>query len=185
MIITTKTSLPLPALLHVSSTQLTIRVATISDLPDVLDLLVDDHISAGRGDFSAPESRSAAFAAFAAIQADPRNEVIVLEREGQVVATMQLTIIPGLSRGGATRLQIEAVHVASGAQSSGFGSAMMRWVIDEAAPALGVAFIQLTSDAQRVDAHRFYKRLGFVDSHIGFKFSLNRHGEVRPSLPGE
>ncbi len=138
MNITSKTSLPLPAFLDVSANQLTIRVATIADLPDVLQLLVDDPISAGRGDFSASGYRSAAAAAFTAIQADPHNVVIVLEREGQLVATMQLTMIPGLSRGGATRLQIEAVHVASGSQSSGFGSAMMKWVIEEAAPALGI-----------------------------------------------
>jgi GNAT superfamily N-acetyltransferase len=70
---------------------------------------------------------------------------------------------------GATRLQIEAVRVRNDLRSSGIGSAMIRWAMD-AAPGLGAGIVQLTSDRARTDAHRFYERLGFVPSHLGFKY---------------
>jgi GNAT superfamily N-acetyltransferase len=85
---------------------------------------------------------------------------------------MQLTRIPGLSRRGATRLLVEVVRVSSARRSSGIGSALMRWTTDVAAPALGAALVQLTSDEARTDAHRFYERLGFVGSHRGFKYAV-------------
>ncbi|MET0853676.1 MAG: GNAT family N-acetyltransferase, partial [Microterricola sp.] len=88
------------------------------------------------------------------------------------IATMQLTRIPGMARRGSTRLLIEAVRVNSALRSSGIGGAMMRWVTDTAAPALGSRLVQLTSDAARTDAHRFYERLGFVGSHVGFKYPV-------------
>jgi GNAT superfamily N-acetyltransferase len=169
-----KSALPLPVFVATASGPVKIRRAIISDLERVLDLLGDDPISAGRGDFSSPDHLASAQSAFAAIEADPGNAVVVVERSGEVVATMQLTIIPGLSRGGATRLQVEAVHVASDLQSGGIGTAMMRWVIDQAAPALEIRLIQLTSDASRANAHRFYRRLGFVDSHLGFKLRTTK-----------
>ena len=74
----------------------------------------------------------------------------------------------------ARRLLVEAVRVRSDLRSSGIGSAVMRWVGDAAAPALGAAMVQLTSDAARTDAHRFYERLGYVGSHRGFKYTV-RH----------
>lgn len=104
--------------------------------------------------------------------ADGSNDLLVAEHDGAVVGTFQLTRIPGMSRRGATRLLVEAVRVSSRLRSSGVGSALMRWVTDVAAVDLGTPMVQLTSDAQRVDAHRFYERLGFAGSHKGFKYSV-------------
>jgi GNAT superfamily N-acetyltransferase len=84
---------------------------------------------------------------------------------------MQLTVIPGLARRGAARLQIEAVRVASSQRNRGVGAAMMRWALEDARVS-GVPLVQLTSDAARVDAHRFYERLGFEASHVGFKYRV-------------
>ena len=84
---------------------------------------------------------------------------------------MQLTLIPGLSRGGASRMQVEAVRIAEGLRGSGLGSAMLRWAVDEARRR-GAALVQLTSDARRTDARRFYERLGFEPTHVGFKLFL-------------
>jgi GNAT superfamily N-acetyltransferase len=84
---------------------------------------------------------------------------------------MQLTFIPGLARRGALRAQIEAVRVADGLRGTGLGSAMLRWAIDEARRR-GCALVQLTTDKSRGDAHRFYRRLGFVASHEGMKLTL-------------
>jgi len=93
----------------------------------------------------------------------------------EVVATLQLTVIPGLARGGALRAQIEAVRVDARWRSRGLGGALIRWAIAEA-ERRGCALVQLTADATRTDAHRFYTRLGFVDSHVGYKMALGTTG---------
>ena len=138
-------------------------------------LLSDDPVSAGRGDVGSADDEPAYAAALDRILTDRGNELLVAARAsspGEVVGTFQLTLIPGMARRGSTRLLVEAVRVSSAERSSGIGSALMRWTTDVAAPALGASLVQLTSDAARVDAHRFYRRLGFVDSHVGFKFAV-------------
>jgi GNAT superfamily N-acetyltransferase len=152
-----------------------LRRAEESDLDSLIALLADDPISAERGDLAAEADRSAYEAAFNAIRRDDANEIIVATTEAeQIVGTLQLTTIPGMARRGSTRLLVEAVRVASSARSLGVGTSMMTWVVREAAPAVGADLVQLTSDAQRVDAHRFYERLGFTGSHVGFKYLLRR-----------
>lgn len=165
--------LSLPSTLDANLGAVTIRRADADDLESILALMHDDPISAARGDRPEPGDEAGYRAALAEILLDARNELIVAESPTGVIATMQLTLIPGLSRRGSTRLLVEAVRVASTLRSSGVGSAMMRWVTDEAAPELGASIVQLTSDAARTDAHRFYLRLGFVDSHVGFKYQVD------------
>jgi len=163
-------ALALPHRLDVQGAPVTLREATEHDLDALIALLADDPISAARGDHASPADRPAYLAALRSICADRANALIAADRSGALVATMQLTVIPGLARRGSTRLQVEAVRVASTERSAGIGSAMMRWVTDVAAPALDAPLVQLTSDAERADAHRFYERLGFIGSHVGFKF---------------
>ncbi|MBF4634800.1 GNAT family N-acetyltransferase [Agreia pratensis] len=154
-----------------------LRRATIDDLPTIIDLLADDPISAARGDSADAGDREAYESAFAAIDSDPAQRLLVAvdahgsDSTGVVVATMQLTVIPGLARRGSSRLQIEAVRVSSSQRNRGIGAAMMRWALADARAA-GVPLVQLTSDAARVDAHRFYERLGFEASHVGFKYRV-------------
>jgi GNAT superfamily N-acetyltransferase len=146
--------------------------AVWDDVEAILGLLADDEIARRRGPTVARPGAGHR-AAFDAIDADPAQLLVVgRDRAGRVVATMQLTFIPGLSREGATRMQIEAVRVGRAHRSGGLGTAMMRWALDEARRR-GAALAQLTSDQQRVDARRFYERLGFVASHSGFKISLD------------
>ncbi|KQQ94353.1 hypothetical protein ASF62_09545 [Leifsonia sp. Leaf325] len=160
--------------LTLPSGSVVLRRAAIGDLDAILGLLADDPVSAARGDRARPEDRPAYERAFAAIDADPAQKLLVAVTDaGEVLGTMQLTVIPGLARVGASRLQIEAVRVRSDQRGRGIGGAMIRWAMDEA-PALGAALVQLTSDAARVDAHRFYERLGFEASHVGFKFQPDR-----------
>ncbi|GAA5203270.1 GNAT family N-acetyltransferase [Microbacterium jejuense] len=166
--------LDLPVVLSARDVEVTLRAARAEDLDALMALLSDDPISAARGDTGVVENRPAYARALARIEADPANTQLVVTSGDSVVGTMQLTVIPGLARAGADRLQIETVRVASGLRSSGIGAAMMRWVEEAAAPALGVALIQLTSDAARVDAHRFYERLGYAPSHLGFKLRVPR-----------
>ncbi|HEY9345885.1 MAG TPA: GNAT family N-acetyltransferase [Inquilinus sp.] len=143
------------------------RTAEAADLPAILRLLADDPL--GKNRETAVEAPYQA--AFAAIAADPKHEVVVAELDGQVVGCFQLSFIPGLSRRGAWRAQIESVRIDSALRGRGAGQAMMEWAIAKAR-ARGCALVQLTTDKRRPDAHRFYARLGFVASHEGMKLEL-------------
>ncbi|WP_103334135.1 GNAT family N-acetyltransferase [Pseudotabrizicola formosa] len=145
------------------------RKARAEDLADIVALLAEDALGQHREAVSdlTPYRR-----AFAQIDADPNQFLCVAERAGQVVGTMQLTFIPGLSRGGARRGQIEAVRVAQAHRGSGIGHAMFDWAI-ETCRAQGCTLVQLTTDKARPDAHRFYEALGFTASHIGYKLRLD------------
>lgn len=141
------------------------------DLAAIMVLLSDDPISASRGDRANDSDTAAYGAALNDIIEDASNEILVVsDADGEVLATMQLTRIPGMARRGSTRLLVEAVRVSSARRSAGIGGAMMRWVTEVAAPEVSATLVQLTSDEARKDAHRFYERLGFVGSHRGFKY---------------
>lgn len=109
--------------------------------------------------------------AFAAIEADPNNQVVLGEVDSEVVATMQVTFIPGIMRRGMTRALLENIHVRQSQRGKGIGSAMIRHAIDLACKR-GCGLVQLTSNKQRTEAHRFYGRLGFEATHEGFKLYL-------------
>ena len=147
---------------------LIIRSATEDDIGAIVHLLADDPLGRTREttDDLAPYE-----AAFARVAADPGQHLVVAERAGRIVGTLQLTVIPGLSRRGATRTIIEGVRVASSERGSGLGTTLLEWAVEQSRR-LGVDLVQLTSDATRTDAHRFYERLSFVKSHVGFKLSL-------------
>ncbi|MFE3454095.1 GNAT family N-acetyltransferase [Nonomuraea sp. NPDC059194] len=147
---------------------LVFRTARSEDVPAIVELLLDDAIAAAR----TGEYGEAHQAAFEAIDADPNNELIVAELKGEVVGTMQLTYITGISRHGATRLQVEAVRIAAHLRGQGWGRKMMEWA-HAMGRARGCAVVQLTSDKRREDAHRFYRSLGYAQSHEGFKLQLD------------
>lgn len=151
--------------------ELTFRDATAADLPALVALLADDGLGGGR-ETVLPEGVDPAYeAAFEDVARQPGNRVIVAERDGAPVGTLQLVIIPGLSRHGCKRAQIEAVRVAATLRGQGVGDAMMRYAVEEARKA-GCRLVQLTSDKRRGRAHIFYERLGFVATHIGYKMDL-------------
>ena len=152
-----------------------IRIATRADVPAVLTLLADDDISRDRGFGTVPEEVDAAiWAAFEAIDADDRNDLVVAEEGGEVIGTCQLTFIPGLSRGGAERLLIEAVRIRSDQRGRGLGGDLIRWTVERARER-GCRIVQLTTDKRRTEAHRFYAALGFEASHEGMKLEISRH----------
>jgi GNAT superfamily N-acetyltransferase len=141
-----------------------IRRAVLADLPAVLALYADDALSLHR-----PGNDAASYAkAFVEIESDPRTGIYVATRDGLIVGTFQATVLYHLL---AQVMQLEAVHVHSTERGRGVGTAMMRWALADAR-AKGCTRVQLTSQKRRVDAHRFYERLGFVRSHEGMKVEL-------------
>ena len=151
-------------------TNVMFRRAEAADLRAIVRLLADDELGQQREDARLPLD-PAYGAAFRAIRADP-NQLLVVAVEGdEVVGTLQLSFIPGLARKGAWRGQIEAVRIAASRRSDGLGQRMFEWAI-EGFRARGCRLVQLTTDKERPDAHRFYERLGFVATHLGYKLAL-------------
>ena len=148
-----------------------LRRAQRDDVAAIVGLIAADQLGATRDGVDSPADLDAYTAAFEAIDADPAHLLVVADRAGAVVGTMQLSFLPGLARRGALRAQIEAVRVAESQRGSGLGAAILTWAIDEARRR-GCALVQLTTDKTRTDAHRFYQRLGFVSSHEGMKLAL-------------
>jgi len=167
-----------------------IRPATAGDLPEIVRLLADDPLGAGREDFADPLPHAYG-SAFDAIGRQEGNQILVAitggpkdggprdggpkdggpNGGGRVAGCLQLTFIPGLARLGMTRALIEAVRVDRHCRGEGIGEALFHTAIELAREA-GCGLVQLTSDKSRSDAHRFYERLGFVASHEGMKLSL-------------
>ena len=149
---------------------LTYRDATPDDLPFIAALGDADAVAAARDplrDTIAGEQREA----LEAITADPCHRLLVVEQDGEPVGSFQLSFIPGVSRQGAWRGQIESVRVVEHLRGQGIGEAMMRWAVAQCREK-GCGVVQLTSDKQREAAHRFYERLGFQPTHTGFKLKL-------------
>ncbi|MFE7928747.1 GNAT family N-acetyltransferase [Streptomyces sp. NPDC057456] len=147
---------------------LEIRAAVAEDIPAIVGMLADDPLGAQR---ESPDDLSPYLTALERLTADPNQRLVVAVREGRVVGTLQLTIIPGLSRRGSTRSVIEGVRVHADERGSGLGTRFIEWAIEESRRE-NCQLVQLTSDSTRTDAHRFYERLGFVASHVGFKLQL-------------
>lgn len=151
-----------------SDSDLLIRPATQEDLPAIVAMLADDPLGATR---ESPDDLTPYAAALKRLTDDPHQHVVVAVRAGRVVGTLQLTIVPGLSRKGSTRSIIEGVRVHADERGSGLGTRFIEWAIEQSR-AENCQLVQLTSDVTRTDAHRFYERLGFTASHVGFKLQL-------------
>ncbi|MFI9808308.1 GNAT family N-acetyltransferase [Streptomyces sp. NPDC052301] len=147
---------------------LEIRDAVAEDLPAIVAMLADDPLGARR---ESPDDLTPYRAALERLVADPNQHLVVAVREGRVIGTLQLTIIPGLSHRGTTRALIEGVRIHADERGSGLGSRLIEWAVDTSRK-LDCQMVQLTSDKSRTDAHRFYERLGFSASHVGFKLKL-------------
>ena len=147
-----------------------VRSAVRGDLQRIVEILSDDDLHVYPESLGPPLD-PAYVEAFEAIDHDPNNGVYVAEMEGSVVGTFHLTFIRQVSNRGRLIAQVESVAVAKSARSRGAGTAMMKWAIDEA-ERRGCLRVQLTTNVARVDAHRFYERLGFETTHKGMKLYL-------------
>ncbi|WP_405898787.1 GNAT family N-acetyltransferase [Streptomyces sp. NBC_00727] len=147
---------------------LDIRRATADDLAEIVALLADDPLGTRR---ESPDDLAPYRTALGRLTDDPNQHLMVAVRAERVVGTLQLTVIPGLSRRGSTRSVIEGVRIHADERGSGLGTRLIQWAVDESRRQ-DCQLVQLTSDVSRTDAHRFYERLGFVASHVGFKLAL-------------
>lgn len=153
-------------------TTLVFRDATPADIPTILTIC---YAGAAGGSHAVDPSTYADpryRAAFDAIAADPNHRLVAVESEGEVIATLQLSFLPGITHLGMWRCVLEHVHVRADRRGGGIGSQMVRWAIEEAR-SRGAGMVQLTSNKVRTDAHRFYRTLGFEQSHEGFKLMLS------------
>lgn len=149
-----------------------LREAVRADVPTVVALLAQDQLGAARDRIENAADLRTYEAAFEEIDRDPAHLLVVAETDADPVAgTIQLSFLPGLARRGSRRAQLEAVRVAETYRGQGLGSAMIGWALAEATRR-GCSLVQLTTDKQRADAHRFYERLGFVSTHEGMKLAL-------------
>ncbi|KOG33625.1 GNAT family N-acetyltransferase [Streptomyces resistomycificus] len=147
---------------------LEIRPAAAADLSAIVAMLADDPLGAQR---ESPDDLSPYLAALQRLTADPNQHLVVAVRDDRVVGTLQLTVIPGLSRRGSARSIVEGVRIHADERGSGLGTRLIEWAIEESR-GQNCQLVQLTSDNTRTDAHRFYERLGFTASHVGFKLQL-------------
>jgi ribosomal protein S18 acetylase RimI-like enzyme len=155
-----------------TSSPVTVRTAQRDDVPAIVRLLADDMLGANRERVQEPVAPNY-LKAFDEIAADPRNELIVAVEGSEVIGCLQLTIIPGLSRVGMKRAQLESVRVSSNHRGAKVGEQLVLEAIARAR-VKGCGLVQLTSDSARIDAQRFYQRLGFVATHVGMKLSLSQ-----------
>jgi len=145
-----------------------VQRAARADAAHLAALLADDDIGRTRESTDLPRYE----AAYDAISRDPAQYLAAVRDEtDRIVGTMQLTIVPGLSRGGTTRLQVEGVRVAAAVRRTGLGTAMLEWAHNHGR-ARGATLAQVTTDTARDRAHAFYRRLGYEDTHVGFKRRL-------------
>ena len=150
--------------------EIVFRQATRGDLPEIVRMLADDFLGAARERYENPLPECYE-KAFEEIDADKNNELIVAERNGEIVGTLQITFTPSISFQGAKRATVESVRVDEKYRGCGVGKELMRWAIARAREENCVA-VQLTTNAERKDAHRFYENLGFKGSHLGMKLYL-------------
>jgi GNAT superfamily N-acetyltransferase len=149
-----------------------LRRAVLDDVAGLVALLADDQLGSAR-ESAAPDAAGLEpyQRAFRDIDGDRAHLLVAACAGERLVGTMQLSFIPGLSRRGALRAQIESVRVHRELRGRRLGRFMIRWAIEEA-DRRGCSIVQLTTDKSRVDAHRFYERLGFAASHEGMKLQL-------------
>ena len=146
------------------------RWATRADVPSIVRMLADDDLGSQRERCEDPLPESY-YSAFGEIHDDPNHELIVAEWNGEVIGTLHLLFLPSISFQGGLRAQIESVRVDKRVQGQGIGSQMMKWTL-ERAKQRGAHVVQLTTHNSRLDAHRFYERLGFKGTPLGMKLSL-------------
>jgi GNAT superfamily N-acetyltransferase len=148
-----------------------LREARREDLAEIVRLLADDPLGLNRESDETPLP-DCYFVAFASIEQDPNNEILVATLPGRIVGVLQLTFIPSLTHTGSWRAQIEGIRVAAEYRGQGVGTQLMHWAMDRAREN-NCRIVQLTMDRRRERVGTFYERLGFTATHEGFKQEID------------
>ncbi len=152
-------------------TTVVMRDATRADLAAIVTMLADDFLGGERGEVVTEPLPDSYVDSFNDIREDPRQRLIVAERDGEIAGCYQLTLIPGLSYQGAWKAIIEGVRTRGDLRGTGIGAQMLAHAIGLSRDG-GARALELTTNKARKDAHRFYAKLGFKNSHEGFKLEL-------------
>lgn len=142
--------------------------AELDDLQDIVQLLLDDDLGSKRESLSNLESYSKTFDL---IDRDSNQILVVMRIGSKIIGTCHLTLMPSLTYQGSIRLNIEAVRIASDLRNNSYGEKLIRWAIVYGKDN-GASIVQLATNKNRSNAKKFYKKLGFVDSHVGMKLQL-------------
>ena len=147
------------------------KTAKKNDIPSIVRMLANDELGSKREDYKNPLPKKY-YEAFQNIMQDKNQELVILKNDNNdIIGTLQLTFIPYLTYQGGLRAQIEAVRIHKNYRGQGFGKKIFQWAINRSRDK-GAHMVQLTTDKQRPEAIKFYKTLGFNDSHIGMKLHL-------------
>ena len=147
------------------------KTAKKNDIPSIVRMLADDELGSKREDYKNPLPKKY-YEAFQNIMQDKNQELVILENDNNdIIGTLQLTFIPYLTYQGGLRAQIESVRIHKNYRGQGFGKKIFQWAINRSRDK-GAHMVLLTTDKQRPEAIKFYKTLGFNDSHIGMKLHL-------------
>ncbi|HSK72920.1 MAG TPA: GNAT family N-acetyltransferase [Pyrinomonadaceae bacterium] len=150
--------------------EIVFRQAMREDLSEIVRMLADDFLGSRRERYENPLPESYV-KAFEEIEADKNNELIIAEKDGEIVGTLQITFTPSISFQGGKRATVESVRIDEKYRGQGIGKKLMLWAINRAREE-NCLMLQLTTNADRNDAHRFYENLGFKGSHLGMKLYL-------------
>ncbi|KJC45456.1 GNAT family acetyltransferase [Bradyrhizobium sp. LTSP849] len=148
-----------------TANSVSIRPARREDVAAIVAMLADDHLGRARERVEDPLP-AVYYEAFERVERDQNLQLVVAESEGRVVGCLQLAVLPGISSQGGLRGLLEDVRVATDCRSRGIGEQLVQWAVTEA-KARGCNLVELLTHQSRVDAQRFYKRLGFAASHVG------------------
>jgi GNAT superfamily N-acetyltransferase len=151
--------------------ELHFRLATIQDLAQIVHMLSDDMLGATREKYESILSDNY-LTAFKKIVVDVNQELTVVEMNGEIVATFQLSFIQYLTHQGGLRAQVEAVRTSSSHRGQGIGTKVFEYIINRAKEK-GCALVQLTTDKKRPEAIKFYETIGFTSTHEGMKMAIN------------
>jgi len=146
----------------------TIREATVADLPSVLALYAQSDVDAGDA-LSAAEAEEI----FARFKRYPDYRLYVAVNGGRVVGTFALLVIHNLAHRGSRSGLVEAVVVDGGLRRRGVGRQMMTFALDRCRDA-GCYKVALSSNLQRHAAHQFYETLGFTRHGYSYVTDLSK-----------
>ncbi len=147
---------------------MSVRRATEADLPRLIELMAQLHSDEPEAE---DPSRVEDYARVLARMTAQGQRVLVAEDDGRIAGALVLAIVENITHKGTPYAIIENVIVDEAARGKRHGEALIEQAVEEARQA-GCYKVSLTSNKRRSEAHRFYERLGFAQTHEAFRMDL-------------